>query len=84
MLLVTSTFALITGVFVPLVLMTLGFTYVVLAVMVAWWRFGRAVVSARDLMSVPAYILSKLPIYSAFFSKRQVKWVRTERDNESK
>lgn len=50
-----------------------------MAVGVAWWGWGRAVVSARDLLSVPWYVLGKLPIYLGFLRKRQKEWVRTDR-----
>jgi cellulose synthase/poly-beta-1,6-N-acetylglucosamine synthase-like glycosyltransferase len=54
------------------------------AVMLTWSRFGRAIVSLRDLMSVPVYIAAKLPLYLKAITKRQVEWVRTKRDDASK
>lgn len=50
-----------------------------MAVGMAWWGWGRAVVSACDLLSVPWYVLGKLPIYLGFLRKRQKEWVRTDR-----
>lgn len=50
-----------------------------MAVGMAWWGWGRTVVSARDLLSVPWYVLGKLPIYLGFLRKRQKEWVRTDR-----
>lgn len=50
-----------------------------MAVGLAWWGWGRAVVSARDLLSVPWYVLSKLPLYVVYLFKRQKEWVRTDR-----
>ncbi len=35
---------------------------------------------ARELWAVPAYIVSKLPIYAAFVIRREKNWVRTGRD----
>lgn len=50
-----------------------------LAVGGAWWGWGKAVVSARDLLSVPWYVLGKLPLYLGYVFKRQKEWVRTDR-----
>lgn len=47
---------------------------------IAWWRHARDVVSLRDLLLAPAYVLRKLPIYLRFLTGRQVKWVRARRD----
>ena len=49
------------------------------AVLLAWWGWGRSVVSFRELMSVPIYILAKIPLYLGFLTRRQKEWVRTDR-----
>ena len=51
-----------------------------MAVGMAWWGWGRAVVSARDLLFVPLYVLGKLPLYVGYLFKRQKEWVRTDRE----
>jgi cellulose synthase/poly-beta-1,6-N-acetylglucosamine synthase-like glycosyltransferase len=65
----------------------LGFALTILAVLAyailfSWWRYGRKVVSARDLITALGYMLAKLPIYVKFFVNRQVEWVRSKRDSE--
>lgn len=45
----------------------------------AWWGWGRDLVSAREWLQVPLYMLAKLPVYLSFFFKRQKSWVRTDR-----
>jgi hypothetical protein len=35
-----------------------------------------------ELLSIPIYVLRKLPIYLDFFRRRQRDWVRAERGNE--
>lgn len=50
------------------------------AVLAAWWRFGRAILSGRELVYAPVYVLVKIPLYLQFFVRRQVKWVRSARD----
>lgn len=52
------------------------------AVLLAWWRFGRAVISLKQLCHIPLYVLAKLPLYFYFLVKRQGTWVRSKRDGE--
>ena len=52
------------------------------SVAIAWSRFGRDIVSLRDFLSVPWYVLSKLSIYVSFVLRRQTAWVRAKRDGE--
>lgn len=50
-----------------------------LSIGAAWWRFGQAAVSLRELMAVPAYCVLKIPSFVRFFVNRQIDWIRTER-----
>jgi cellulose synthase/poly-beta-1,6-N-acetylglucosamine synthase-like glycosyltransferase len=50
------------------------------AVIGAWGKFARNNISLKNLLSVPFYLLWKIPIYLAFLFKPQQVWVRTERD----
>jgi hypothetical protein len=59
----------------PLVLFTIS-------IGLAWIGHGRTIVSARDLLSTPAYALTKLPTLWRFVTKRQTVWVRAERNSE--
>jgi len=49
------------------------------AVLVAWYRFGRKILAFKTLCGVPFYVLRKIPLYIAFLLKRQQDWVKTER-----
>lgn len=51
------------------------------AVFIAWLGFGREFLSIKDVILLPKQILAKLPLYAHFFTKRQKKWERTERDD---
>lgn len=53
-------------------------------VLMAWWQHGRGSVSLKELLSVPAYVVVKIPIYFNFLRKRQVEWVRTKRDERGR
>ena len=52
------------------------------AVLLAWWRFGRQVVSVGDLFMAFPYLLGKLAVYRRFVGKRETAWVRSQRDSE--
>lgn len=57
-------------------LATFGFT--------AWHREARQIVTGRELLSLPLYVAAKVPVYLRLFTKRQVEWVRTKRDDPSR
>jgi len=50
------------------------------AIVGAWLKFARQDIPFQTLLKTPIYILWKIPILLAFWRKRQVKWIRTERD----
>jgi cellulose synthase/poly-beta-1,6-N-acetylglucosamine synthase-like glycosyltransferase len=51
-------------------------------IMLCWWYFGRQIISFRELLIAPYYMLVKIPLYLGFLIRRQVEWIRTQRDNE--
>ena len=66
----------------PLILSSVAISVLGLAVMLAWWCFGRSILSLKQLCHVPFYILAKLPVYFYFLVKRQSAWVRSKREGE--
>jgi len=50
------------------------------AILGAWLRFGRDRLPPKFLLTIPVYILWKIPLYIKFLVRRQTKWVRTDRD----
>jgi cellulose synthase/poly-beta-1,6-N-acetylglucosamine synthase-like glycosyltransferase len=66
----------------PVIICGLLMTLSVLAVWVAWYWHGRDIISARELLNVPLYALSSLPIIWRFVTGRQITWIRAERDHE--
>jgi len=50
----------------------------------AWFRFGRHIVSLRELASSPAYAFAKIPLYAGMLRRKQTEWVRTRRDDGSR
>lgn len=67
-----------------LTLSAIGMLITAASVTLAWYKFGRYVVSGSDLLRVPVYMLSKLSVYAGFLFRRQTTWVRSKRDNEPK
>ncbi|WP_407883308.1 glycosyltransferase family 2 protein, partial [Scytonema sp. NUACC26] len=58
---------------------TAGFCFLS-AILIAWARFARKDLPLQELLTVPFYVLWKIPIYIKFLVKPQKVWVRTERD----
>lgn len=54
-----------------------------IALAAAWAFFARQVVSLGDLLSVPLYIVAKLPLYAQLLLGRKRGWTRTPRDGVS-
>jgi hypothetical protein len=52
------------------------------ATLLAWYKHGRSVLTLADLLSVPSYVLWKIPLYLRFVFNRQIDWIRTQRDGE--
>ena len=65
----------------PLLLALLALGVTSFALVLGWWRFGRPIISARELIGVPGYMLGKIPMYLRALRRRQVEWVRTRRDD---
>ncbi len=50
-----------------------------LAILLAWAVRGRDLVRLTELLTVPWYIVAKIPVYVGFVLRRQKAWVRTDR-----
>jgi cellulose synthase/poly-beta-1,6-N-acetylglucosamine synthase-like glycosyltransferase len=53
------------------------------AIFFAWIKFGRKIISGFGLLSVPFYLLWKIPIYLGFLINPEKNWIRTTRDSDS-
>ena len=72
-----------TGHWAPVIVLAAAFGLAAIAVVAAWLAGGRAVLSGGDLLHIPRYVIWKLPIYLAFFGRRQTEWNRTDRGESS-
>ncbi len=64
----------------PALILGISEFLLVSTVIAIWAKYGRSVISLKQLMSVPLYILWKLPVYLSIVKRPQQEWVRTERD----
>ncbi len=62
-----------------LLLALAGLSGLILAVLAAWWRIGRDILSPRELLSMPLYAISKLSMYGRALTGRRLGWVRSRR-----
>ena len=51
-----------------------------LAVVLAWRGWGRKIITFSTLLTVPVYVVSKIPHYIKFMFNKQKTWNKTERD----
>ncbi len=64
----------LTGVWVWCCVLAVGTIGATVAILFAWSRFGRELLSLRDLALIPLYIARKLPIYLALLWRPQKAW----------
>ncbi|MGL4882413.1 MAG: glycosyltransferase family 2 protein [Waterburya sp.] len=65
---------------IPAILVSLGGVFLMTGVLLAWVKFGRSDLPLQNLIAIPFYMLSKIPIYLKFLVKPQSRWLKTERD----
>jgi len=68
----------------PLGIGTLEVALIAGAVLLAWIKFGRATISLKDFAHLIVYPFIKIPLYFRFVYQRQVNWVRSKRDGETR
>lgn len=80
-----TTFSFVTGfllgIWTPAIVLSLAGSLLLLAILSAWAKFGRSDLPFLQMLSIPFYILWKIPLYFQFLVKRQKTWVRTKRDS---
>ncbi|BAZ43931.1 family 2 glycosyl transferase [Chondrocystis sp. NIES-4102] len=78
---VTLVAAIIGGVsIVPAIIVSVAGLFLFTGVLLAWVKFGRSDLPLQNLLAIPFYMLSKIPIYLNFLIKPQSRWLKTERD----
>ncbi|WP_420935767.1 glycosyltransferase family 2 protein [Alteromonas sp. A081] len=54
----------------------------VIGLILVWFKYGKAILPAKQLTGIIPFVLSKFSIYRTFISNREKSWVRTKRDEE--
>ena len=66
---------------IPMIMVSSAGAMILIATVSAWAKHCRTDIPAKVLLTIPLYVLWKIPLYFSFLWKPQTKWVRTERDN---
>ena len=77
---VSVVFYILTRAALPLGVTTAALVLLALSVLLAWLRYGRQVISLRELALAGVYAVWKIPLYARFLYSRQSRWVRSKRD----
>ena len=64
----------------PASILGAGGILLLLSIGLAWVKFGSSELPILTLLTVPFYVLWKIPIYLAFLIQPQLDWIRTKRD----
>ena len=64
----------------PAIITAISGIFIMGAVLLSWWQYGRSHLSFLSLIGIPVYILSKIPIYLKFLVQPKSRWLQTERD----
>lgn len=56
--------------------------FLIFAIGMAWLRFGRDIISFKNMLYIPFYILQKIPSHFGFIFKRQSAWNKTKREQD--
>ncbi len=70
---------LLTGSWSAMCYLLICLIFLLISLMLSWWRFARDIVPVRVLAGIPKYIIWKLPIYVAYLRDRERQWTRSER-----
>jgi cellulose synthase/poly-beta-1,6-N-acetylglucosamine synthase-like glycosyltransferase len=67
----------------PLLITATSIMMFSVAILLAWWGWGRGAISPLALVTAPLYVAAKIPYYIKFLFNRQRQWVRTDRKNRA-
>lgn len=73
--------AFFTAFWIPAILLTTAGLFLLTAIFTSWAKFGIKDLPLWELLTIPFYILWKIPLYFKFLVQPQSIWVRTERDS---
>jgi cellulose synthase/poly-beta-1,6-N-acetylglucosamine synthase-like glycosyltransferase len=63
----------------PLYILLITIFMLTASIALAWYRFARQILSLKELLWMPGYVISKIPVYLRYWFQRQSDWIRTGR-----
>jgi cellulose synthase/poly-beta-1,6-N-acetylglucosamine synthase-like glycosyltransferase len=73
-------FWMVGGGWIPTLVLAITGLLILTSIVGSWSKFGRETIPGSVLLSIPLYILGKIPLYLAFLVKPQTQWIKTKRD----
>lgn len=73
--------ALLTGAVTPLMVQTISIALLTASLLIAWQNWSKEELPLLRLLSIPLYIIWKIPIYIKFIFFPEKSWVRTDRES---
>lgn len=64
----------------PFAITSIAIGLLTFSIVISWARYGRHIISFRQLLYVAVYAFLKLPLYAKFLVTRQTAWIRSKRD----
>lgn len=65
----------------PMIIAMLVLILFASTILISWFKFARHIITFLGLIYVPLYIFLKIPLYIKFMVRKQVEWVRSNRDD---
>ena len=68
------------AVWIPVLILAIAGLFIFMSIVGAWAKFGRSHIPGAVLLTIPLYLLWKIPLYFTFLVQPQTKWIKTQRD----
>ena len=68
------------GAWISALVLGIAGLFIATSIVASWIKFGRGLIPGSVLLTIPFYVLWKIPLYLAFIFKPQKQWVKTKRD----
>jgi hypothetical protein len=66
-------------VFAPFLLSAVSLISLLFSLSLVWFIAAKHIIQTKDILLIYRYIFSKLNVYKTFITKRQKKWIKTDR-----
>ena len=70
------------NIWLPTILILILGLILTLSILCVWRKFGSDIISFKELLYVPFYLLWKIPLYLKFLVSPQQEWIKTDREDQ--